>query len=439
MKKTISPFSGKVAKNAGWLIGGNIAQKILAFLVGVWTARYLGPDNYGLINYAAAYTTFFSALSTLGINSIIVKEFVDMPEEEGTTLGTTLILQCMASLLSIVCILLITLFLDFEEKQTNIVVILASFGLLFQTFDTVKYWFQAKLESKNSAVATLVAYSISSAYKILLLIHGKSVEWFAVSSSIDYICTACILLRIYKKKGGMRLHFSWNRAKELLSSSRYYILAGLMVSIYGATDKLMLKQMLDESAVGYYGTAVSVCNVWVFILAAIIESMNPTILEAYKTDKSLFEKRNRTLYAIVFYFSAAVSVFMTVFAKSGIKLLFGENYLPAASQLRIITWYVAFSYLGVARNAWIVCENQQKYLLSIYTGSAVINVILNAVLIPIMGANGAAIASLVTQFSTIFLFPLLLKGIRPNAQLMIEAITLRKLDNVFTVPLNHVH
>ena len=224
MKRLFVHFSGKVAKNASWLIGGNIAQKLMAFLVGIWTARYLGPSNYGLINYAAAYTTFFFSLSTLGINSVLVKEFIDDPEHEGTTLGTTLVLQCVASLCSIFAIFLIISFIDFGETQTIIVVLLCSLGLFFQAFDTVRYWFQARLESKYAAIATLIAYAITSLYKIVLLIRGMSVEWFAVATSIDYVLIAMILLFAYRRKGGVKLNFSFNKAKKILCKSHHFIL-----------------------------------------------------------------------------------------------------------------------------------------------------------------------------------------------------------------------
>ena len=71
----------KAVKNAGWIIGGKVSNKLLAFVVAIFAARYLGPSNYGLINYAAAYATFFASLCTLGINSVIVKNLVDHPEQ----------------------------------------------------------------------------------------------------------------------------------------------------------------------------------------------------------------------------------------------------------------------------------------------------------------------------------------------------------------------
>lgn len=424
----LSFFKGnRVVKNAGWLVSGSIVQKLLGFLIGIWTARYLGPSNYGLINYASAYTTFFFSLSTLGLNNIIVKSLVDKPSQEGTTLGTTLVLQLIASAFSVVTIVLFVSFVDAGETETIVVTLLCSLGLLFQMLDSIKYWFQAKLESRYAVIATTAAYVLTSLYKVILLMNGKDVRWFAIASSIDYVVVAIILFATYRRKQGPKLRFSKATAKRLVKSSYHYILSGLMISIYGATDKLMLKQLLDESAVGYYGTAVSVSNVWVFVLAALIDSLNPVIMEAHNKERTLYEKKNRQLYAIVLYCSIIVSVFMVLFAKIGVQLLYGNEYLPAVQPLQIITWYVAFSYLGVARNAWMVCENKQKYLTPLYIGAAITNVILNALLIPSMGAEGAALASLVTQISTILVFPALIKELRPNVKMMVDAALLRNI------------
>ena len=133
-----------------------------------------------------------------------------------------------------------------------------------------------------------------------------------------------------------------------------------MVSIYGSTDKLMLKQMMDETEVGFYSTAVTVCGLWCFILAAINDSMYPVILEAFESDIKLFERKCRQLYAIVFYTSAGVSILYTMFAKYIILILYGEAYLPAITPMRIVTWYIAFSYLGDARNVWVISYDCQK-------------------------------------------------------------------------------
>lgn len=422
-------IKNKVIKNVSWLIGGKLANTLLAFVVGVFAARYLGPNNYGLINYAAAYATFFASLCTLGINSVIVKNFVDHPEQEGETIGTTLLLQAVSSLLSAAVIVGIVSIVDKGEKLTVVVVALYSIRLIFQVFETLNYWFQAKLQSKYSAMAEMTAYAAMSVYKIILLALGKSVEWFAVANAFDYIVLAVFLLIAYFKNGGSKFTFSLNKAKELLKSSNSFIISGLMVAIYASTDKFMLKQMLGADEVGHYSIAVTISTSWAFVLSAIIDSFYPGIVESFRDDRLSYERKNRQLYAIVFYIAVLASVAICLVAKPFILIVYGESYLPAVAPLRVVVWYTAFSYLGVARNAWMVCENMQKYLKYLYVGAALLNVLLNLAFIPVLGAAGAAAASLITQISTIIFLPALIRPLRPNAKLMLDAVFLR---NVFS-------
>ncbi len=419
-------FKNATVKNAGWLIFGKVAQMAISLVVGLITARFLGPSNYGLIKYAGAYTAFFMAFCTLGINSVLVKEFVDNPDEEGEIIGSTLLMRALSSFLSAGVIVCLVFFLDYGEKTTIIVTALCSLGLVFNIFETFNYYFQSKLKSKVTAVVTLAAYIITSVYKIVLLALGKEVEWFAFATVLDYMCLGVMLYICYKKQGGKKLCYSNQIAKRILKKSVYFILPGLMVAIYGYSDKLMLKQMLSEAEVGYYSTATDICSMWCFVLAAIIDSMYPSIMEAHKTDKLLYEKRNRRLYAIVFYVSVAVSVLFCIFGELAVSILYGKEFMPAVGPLKVITWYTAFSYLGVARNAWIVCENKGKYLKYIYITAAVSNILLNLVFIPLWDATGAAVASLITQIITI-VAPFFIKDIRRNSVLMLEAICFKGL------------
>lgn len=416
------------ASNASWLIAGKVVQMILSFLISIFTARYLGPSNYGIINYATAYVAFFTSLCTLGINSVIIKDFVNTPEDQGKTIGTTLVLRAISSMLSSLMIVSIVSIIDRGESTTIIVSFMCSLSLIFQVFDTINYWFQFRYESKVTAITTLIAYIVTSVYKIVLLIFGLNVVWFAFATSIDYVCITIFLLLAYKKHNGPKFKFSWKKGKELLSQSYHYILSGMMVAIYGQTDKLMIKQMIDSTSVGYYSLASAINGMWVFVLAAVIDSMVPTIMKYYKEgNRKQFERKNRQLYAIVIYVSVFVAICMIVFGKWAIVLVYGEAYEPAASILTIICWYTIFSYLGAARNAWIVCENKQKYLKYMYFSAVIINVTLNYFFIPIWGSSGAALASLITQVCTSMLLPALIKDMRPNIKLMIEAFRLKNL------------
>lgn len=414
-------------KNAGWLIFGRIGQMVISLVVGILTARYLGPENYGLINYAAAYASFFMSLCTLGINSVLVKEFVDYPEEEGTILGSSLLLQAVSSFLSVGAILCIVSFVDAGEKLTITVTALYSLSLLVRIFEILNYWFQSRLQSKVTAIVLLVAYMITSAYKIVLLILQKSVEWFALATAADYLVVGILLMICYKKFGGMRFGCSASVMKRILKKSVHFILPGLMVAVYGYVDKFMLKQMLSNADVGYYATATAICGMWSFVLSAVIDSVHPVIMQTHKKDYAQYEKKNRQLYAVVFYIAIAVSVLFCILGKWVVLILYGKDYSPAVQPLKVVTWYTAFSYLGVARNAWIVCEDKQRYLKYIYVYAAILNVLANLALIPIWGAAGAAAASLATQILTTLVVPFFIKELRHNSVLMLEGILLRKI------------
>lgn len=420
-------LKNKILQNAGWIVGGRLVNKLMSFLVSIITARYLGPSNFGLINYAAAYITFAASLCNLGINSVIIKDFADHPDEEGTALGTTLVLRAVSSFLSAMMIIGIVAIVDRSEWTTILVVALSTIGLMVQIFDIFNKWFQSRLQSKYAAIATVVAYFAVSAYKIILLISGKSVEWFALATAVEYAVTAMILLYAYKKCGGGKLAFSVKKARQLLKSSSAFIISGLMVSIYAATDKVMLKQMLDQSAVGYYALAVSLSTMWAFVLQAIIDSVYPSVIQSFGKEPEFFKRKNRQLYAIVLYMALLVSLMISLLAEPLVGVLYGEEYLPAVQPLRIVTWYTAFSYLGIARNAWMVCENKQKYLKYLYISAAIINVVLNFLLIPLWGAVGAALASLCTQVLTAIVIPALIPALRPNAKLMLEAALLKDI------------
>lgn len=420
-------LKGKEVRNAGWLIFGKVGQMLISLLVSIFTARYLGPSNYGLISYGNAFVAFFTALCTLGLNSVIIKDFVDHPDEQGEAIGSALVMRFASSILSSLMMISLAFLLDKNEPLTIAVVSLCALGPVFHIFETFNFWFQNQYKSKVTSIAALSAYFVTAAYKVILLIAQKNVKWFAFATSVDYIVVAVFLFIAYKRFGGPTLKFSLKKSKSLLKCSYNYILSSMMVVIYGQTDKLMLKQMIDENEVGFYATAVAICAMWTFVLQAIIDSLYPSILRLKHENQEAYEKKNRQLYAIVFYVSCFVSLGFLVFGKLVVWILYGEAYLPAVPILRLITWYTAFSFLGVARNAWIVSEGKQKYLKYIYASAAVINVILNVFLIPLLGGIGAALASLITELLAGIILPLLIKSLRPNAKLMLQAIFLRKV------------
>lgn len=414
--------NSRIAKNATWLIGVKIIQSILSLLVGMFTARYLGPSNYGLISYAASVVAFVIPIMNLGLTNVLVQELVNDPDNEGKILGTSLVMGICSSLLCIIGVVCFSVIVNKGEIETTIVCGLYSLLLLFQAMEMITYWFQAHLLSKYSSIVSFIAYIIVTIYKIFLLIYRKNVRWFALSNSIDYFIIAIALLYIYYRLGGNALSFSFKTAKKLFSSSKYYIVANLMVIIFAETDKIMIKQMLGNVYTGYYTAAVTCTTITSFIFAAIIDSFRPDIFERLKSSEIQFEKRITQLYSIIFFTALLQCFVITLFAQLLIHVIFGDEYTASIKALRICVWFTPFSYIGSVRNIWILAKKYQKLLLPINICGALTNVLLNSILIPLIGIEGAALASLITQFFTNVIIGFIIPSIRPCNELLIRSL-----------------
>ena len=417
----------KVFRNAKWMIGCRIVQSLIQLVVGMLTARYLGPSNYGLINYASAVVAFAIPVMQLGLQSTLVQEYVDRPGEEGQTMGTSLVMNMVSAAACIIGVAAFAMVANHGEPETILVCVLYSVSLLFQSVEMLQYWFQAKLLSKYSSLAMLGSYLVVSAYKIYLLVTGKGVYWFALTHAVEYFATGGLLLLAYRWKGTRKLSFSMAAAKRMFAKSRHYIAAMLMVVVYSSTGNVMLKLMISETENGFYTAAVTCTCITIFVFNAIIDTARPVVLESRQKSHEAFEKNVSRVYAIVTYLSLAQSVFFTVFAKILIRILYGESYLPAVPVLQILVWNTIFSYMGYVRNIWILGEEKHNVLFAINLSGAVANLLLNFCLIPVWGARGAALATVLTQVITNFVMGFILEPIHRHNRLLLKGLDPRLL------------
>ena len=424
-------LKNRAVNNASWIIFCKILQSILSLVIGSITARYLGPSNYGIINYAASLVAFVTPIMYLGLNGILVHEIIKAPNDEGKILGTSLIMSFISAFFCIIGVFSFAFIANKGEKATVIVCLLYSLLLFAQSIDLIQYWFQAKLKSKYTSVAMLISYVLVSVYKIFLLMNSKSVYWFALSNTFDYLLIAVMLLIIYKHLGGQKLSFSWSVGKSLLSSGKHYIVSNMMITVFAQTDKIMINLMIDSKATGIYSAAVVCAGITSFIFSAIIDSFRPIIFEYKNKNKENYIKSFKFLYCIVFYLSLAQCIVMTFLSTLIIDILYGKNYAESASVLKVIVWYITFSYIGSIRNVWILAENKQRYLWIINASGAFLNVALNLILIPVLGCIGAAIASCATQFFTNFILGYIIKPLYENNKLFIESLNPKILLNLF--------
>lgn len=410
-----------IVKNAAWIIGCRAVESALHLVITMLTSRYLGPSNYGIVNYAASLVSFVLPLMQLGIRNILIKEMIDAPEQRGTILGTGL---CMNLISSVMCVIGVTAFAwiaNPDEPETVAVCLLYSTSLVFEAVQILKYWFQEKLMSKYVSLSMLAAYVLVTVYQILILVQNRNVLWFAVTDSVKHMLTALFLIMLYRHFRGDVLRTSWNTCKKLFSSGKHYILSNMMATIFAQTDKIMLKQMVGDAVTGYYSAAVNCANLTNFVFIAILDSARPSVFQSRQISNEKFEKRITQLYAVIGAISLVQCLGFTIFAPLIIRVLYGADYEPAILLLRLVVWYTTFAHLGQVRDIWILGEEKQKLLWRLNLFGTLSNVVLNLTLIPVLGGVGAAIASLISQFIANIGAGFLIPAIRRGNVLMLRS------------------
>lgn len=408
--------------NAGWIIGCKIIQALIGVIISMLTARYLGPSYFGVINYAAAVVAFVAPIAKLGLSHIVIQELVYSPNSEGKILGSSLVMSLISSLFCIIGVISFSFITNPHETETVIVCALYSTLLISYALEIIQYWFQAKLISKYTSIVSVIVYFLISIYKVILLFTKQSVYWFAVSNSIDHFIIGVILLIIYKKKSNQKLTFSFSYAKNLFSKSKFFIVSSMMITIFAQIDKIMLNFMIGDTATGIYSAASACAGMTSFVFAAIIDSMRPTILECKKSSNAIYEKKMCQLYSVIIYMAMAQSVVMTVLAKPIVLILYGNEYMASVSTLQIVVWYTTFSYIGSVTSVWILAEDKQRYLWFINMSGALVNVLLNAIFIPLWGVEGAAVATVITQMFSNFIIGFVFKPIKRSNYLILNSI-----------------
>jgi len=410
-----SPSFRKYFANTSWLLSERVLRMVVSLFVGIYVARYLGPERFGLLSYTLSFVWLFSSLASVGLDEILVRELVKSPEQRNNLLGTVFWLKVCGTLVMGTTIALVLKY-TVEDQQTYWMIALIALGFLFQVTNVVDFYFQSQVQSKFAVRAQVIQLILTSLFKIYLVWNQAELIWFAFALMLDQAVVAVLFLLVYHWKIGWFPFFSfrWKQAKKLMRDAWPIIFAGMVVSFYMRIDQVMLKEMLDAKAVGVYAAAVKLCEAWYFLPTALIASIFPAVIKAKIKSKTLYDKRVQNLYDLMVWSSIAVALPTTLLADWVILILYGIDFQEAADVLRIYIWAGVFVTLGIANSKWLIAENLQRYLFIRTILGALLNVGLNLWLIPIYGIKGAAIATMVAQGTVGFLSLSFFKKTRHN-------------------------
>ena len=417
--------TNKFINNSIWMIIGRIYQMILSLIVGSLTARYLGPDNYGILNYSLSYINILNVICSLGFEGVLVKRIIN-GDKENELIGTTLFLRIIASIFSITG-LIIFFSVTSTDTVTRTVAIIQSISLIFNIYEIIELWLQAKMMSKYAVLARSLASTLVGLWKILLLCLNISVSFFAISTIIESLAILIVLLISYYKLKGSKPKLNKKNMITLIKEGSQFLLSSICIIIYTRMDKIMLGTLIDNKTVGIYSAALIISELWQFIPMAIINSSRPLLLEYKKQSQKEYQNKIMLVYSIIIILGIFVGLFIMIFGNIIIGILYGQDYLSAYPSLCILVWASSFAVLGSARTTWLITENKERYLKYFVLWGAIINLILNFILIKPFGAIGVAVATLISQFCVSIVAPFIYKETRESTMNIIKSLNFIKI------------
>lgn len=409
------------------MFGEQILRMIAGLLVGIWVARYLGPEQFGVFSYATAFVAIFGSLAKLGLDGIVVRDLVNEPHKKDLYLGTAFWLKLVGALITFIIVAFATLFTS-NDYTTNLYIFIIASGIIFQSFEVIDFYFQSKVLSKFVSLCKMAQLLLSSLLKVYFVLTGADLFWFVVVSLIDQIALATTLYIAYKyqKLENFYRYFDSEVAKNFLKNSWPLVFSGLVVMIYMRIDQIMIKEMLGSQEVGVYSAAVRLSEAWYFIPMVITSSLFPAIVNAKKVSKELYYTRLQRLYTFMVWTAIAIALPITFLSDWLVNLLYGKEYMGAGQVLMIQTWAGLFVFLGVASSSWLTSENLQTIAFYRTFAGAIINIVLNLLLIPIYGIAGAAVATLVSYMFAGFLFDIFNHNTKKIFLMKISAFGLKR-------------
>jgi O-antigen/teichoic acid export membrane protein len=385
--------------NTAWLFAEQILRIIAGLLVGIYVARYLGPEKFGLFNYALAFVALFASVAKLGLDGIVIRDLVNAPEKRDQYLGTAFWLKAMGAVLAGAGIV-VALFIVENDFTAKLYIGIIAAGLIFQSFEVVDFYFQSRVMSKYVSICKISQLILSSLLKLYFVAINADLFWFVLVSVIDQASLAAALAYAYSKQklGAFYVHFDKAVAKELLISAKPLLISGIMVSVYSSIDRVIIKEMLGVREVGLYVAASGLVTALYFVPMLIANSLFPAILNAKQQSDHTYNRRLSLLYKNILSIGMMVCLFVSIFAAPIISLLYGQKFAESAGVLQIYIWNFLLICFSAIFGKWLLSENLQ-YLMPRFAFMAItVNVIGCLVLIPVWSTKGAALAALAAQF-----------------------------------------
>ena len=385
----------KYGKSTLWLLSERVARIISGVFVTAYVARYLGPENWGIIGYSFFLVNVFGALAftPFGLNALVVKYILSRDWKLEHVLGSAAFLKLLGGVLQIFCVACLTLILR-EDTIIWVCVGVIAAGVLFEPLFIIQQPYIANAEAGYPAAVQLVATVIQSAYRLFLIHAGADLVLFASAFLIEKIIVSVGLILTYHIKFGSILNWriNWSLSKNLLTISLPFVGSGILNMLLLRADLFAVRHLLGITDLGVYSVASTIFLLFQFVPIIICSSIFPSLVNAHFRASKEGTRRMILLLRLMMVLGLLIGGLCTAFGPIVIPLLYGPSYIGAINILSVLSWASVFFFVYVAAWRWFLLENLQLLALKMMIVNVIVQVILLLIGIGWWGLIGAAYA-----------------------------------------------
>lgn len=417
----------KIINNIGWLIFDKVFILLLQFFVGVKIANYYGATLFGQYSYAISLVAFSNIFFEL-INSRVLKKYYTKENFNILVFNTNFFKNSIAIILFFIPIIY-KFFYKIDDTLFCLLLLLCLDNVLMTATSGIENFFEYKLEAKRIVISNNIVKIISYFLQYICMILNKGIIFIAIVRCIGSLIRVIILKYQYNssylgKLENKSVKLDIKLIVKIIDESKYLWFSFVSFLIYTQTDRLMINHYLGVEEVGVYTIGMQLSNILAILIGPIQNSLFPKFLELYRNDYQKYYNFYKLTNTIITQFYLIITLISIIVVKYTFKYVYSSQYDGAILIYSILAFSVFIKANGSLQTSHMTIKNITKKSFYKTLVSLILNIILNILLIPKYGINGAAIATLITQFIALFLIDFFIKEYQEQAIIQLKSLNL---------------
>lgn len=413
----------KIFQNIFWMIFSKGFNIIISFVVGIFTIKYLGAENFGRFSYSYSIIAFFSIFIVFGLKDVVIKELANNEDKIEIIIGNVIIVQLIVA---IVCLIFTVLFAFVSESKDVInkqLILILAVSYLLIPLNSFSFIFETKLQGRKVVLGANIALICASFFKILIVIYKLNILVYSLAALSEVLINAFYLtLLFYNKKYKVKFKVDLNIIYPIFKLATPVAISTISIWLYMRLDQILIRHLSTTTEMGIYATSSRFTESLYFIPMVIQSSFLSILVKKRKESITIFYKFLNKMIRIQLLVSIIVSILFYFLIRVLVIFYLGNKFLMVINVSSILIFNLIFLSIAIIRSSFMYIYNLVYLFVPITIISLVINILLNIYLLPRYGAIGCAFAILITQGLAAFVIPFFFAPLRISLKLVYKLI-----------------